>query len=572
MRFDASQQMRLGQHMKLAPRMIQSMEILQMPLLQLEERIAQELESNVTLELDEDDGATGGGAETSTADAAEARQSDDLDGPAPAAASGEADAAPESGDGADEADDWLSADGAGDEGAAESDGPMTVDEQSGREDFERLDSFEADNPEVAESAYDESVHESAAEAIDFDRLASPARGSGADGDPDAKSLAMANAASRSASLSDQLREQWRLADVDDQVRALGEQIIAFIDEDGYLREPLATIIDRMPPPPAGGERPTIPQMERALQAVQLLLEPPGVAARNTRECLLLQVDALMDERRSAGAERERWAVVRRLIADHLDDLAQNRLPRIAEKTGLSMSQIKAAIDKMRLLSLAPARQLVDEPPGVIVPDAIVEYDADSDRYVVYLNDSRLPNLRINQEYARLAKDRQAPRETREFVRKNLSNATWLLDAVEQRRRTLLRVINAVVAAQRDYFDYGPQHLKPLPMTQVAEQLGIHVATVSRAVAEKYLLTPRGVVPLRGFFSGGTQTHSGEEVSWDAVKAALKEIIDAEDKSDPLSDDALAEELARRGIDIARRTVAKYRDQLGIPARRLRKAY
>lgn len=525
--------------MKLAPRMIQSMEILQMPLMQLEERIAQELESNVTLEVDETGGA----------------------GPA-----GDQDGQVRSTDGAVPDD---------------RDGPMTVDETSGRDDFERLNSFEESNPEGAENEYAEAAPErTTSDGIDFDRLASRATASTSGGDPDAKSLAMANTASRSASLAEQLREQWGLAEVEEELRPLGEQIIAFIDDDGYLREPLATIIDRMPPAEGGaadGQRPTITQMERALQAVQLLLEPPGVAARNTRECLLLQVDAIIDEKRvstseQAAAEREKWAVVRRLIADHLDDLAQNRLPRIAEKTGLAMPDIKAAIEKMRLLSLAPARQLVDEQPSVIVPDAIVEYDADSDRYIAYLNDSRLPNLRINQEYAMMAKDREAPRETREFVKKNLSNASWLLDAVEQRRRTLLRVINVVVAAQREYFDFGPQHLRPLPMTQVAEQLGIHVATVSRAVSDKYLLTPRGVVPLRSFFSGGTQTHSGEEVSWDAVKAALKEVIDAEDKQNPLSDDALAEALSKRGIEIARRTVAKYRDQLGIPSARLRKAY
>jgi RNA polymerase sigma-54 factor len=534
MRFDASQQMRLGQHMKLAPRMIQSMEILQMPIMQLEERIAQELESNVTLEIDEGSGA---------------------------GAAGEGEGPARNGDGAI---------------ADERDGPMTVDETSGRDDFERLDSFEESNPEIAENEYSESIPERAnTDAIDFDRLSSRSA-SASGGDPDAKSLAMANTASRGASLAEQLREQWSLVDVEDDLRPLGEQIIAFIDDDGYLREPLTTIIDRMPPDQAGA-KPTVEQMERALQAVQLLLEPPGVAARNIRECLLLQVDAIIDEKRlgsgeTSTAERERWAIVRRLIADHLDDLAQNRLPRIADKTALPMSEIKAAIEKMRLLSLAPARQLVEEQPGVIVPDAIVEYDADGDRYIAYLNDSRLPNLRINQEYAMLAKDREAPRETREFVKKNLSNASWLLDAVEQRRRTLLRVINVVVAAQREYFDFGPQSLKPLPMTQVAEQLGIHVATVSRAVADKYLLTPRGVVPLRSFFSGGTQTHSGEEVSWDAVKAALKEVIDAEDKQNPLSDDALAEALSKRGIEIARRTVAKYRDQLGIPSARLRKAY
>ncbi|MFN7021177.1 MAG: hypothetical protein ACK4WH_07615, partial [Phycisphaerales bacterium] len=404
MRFDASQQMRLGQHMKLAPRMIQSMEILQMPLTQLEERIAQELESNVTLEIDDE--PAGGSAETTDA--------------------------------------CLVGERAGTVDAPE--GPMTIDEGGGKDDFERLDSFEADNPEVAESAYDDSLHDRdpGPEFPDYDRITSRLS-SGGEGDADAKALALNNTASRSASLQEQLREQWSLADVDEELAPLGEQIIGYIDDDGYLREPLATIIDRMPAGD-GRARPSVEQMERALQALQLLLDPPGVAARNTRECLLLQVDAILDQRRGVGGDvdREGWTVVRRLIADHLEDLAQNRLPRIAEKSGLTMDAIKGAMEKMRLLSLAPARQLVEEPPSAIVPDAIVEYDADADRYVAYLNDSRLPNLRINQEYARLAKDRASPAPTREFVKKNLSNAAWLLDAVEQRRRTLLRVINVVV--------------------------------------------------------------------------------------------------------------------------------
>src|ERR1044071_7364484 len=142
----------------------------------------------------------------------------------------------------------------------------------------------------------------------------------------------------------------------------------------------------------------------------------------------------------------------------------------------------------------------------------------------------------------MAKDRAVPKKDRDFLKTNISNAQWLIDAVNQRKHTLLRVINVVVDAQRDFFDYGPQALKPLPMTLVAEQLGIHVATVSRAVADKYVMTPRGVVALRGFFTGGTQNEAGEDVSWDAVKAALKEVIDAEDKANPLSDDALAEEV------------------------------
>jgi RNA polymerase sigma-54 factor len=526
MRFDTSQHMRMSQQMRLAPRMIQSMEILQMPLLQLEERIEQELESNPVLEAVE----AGESPESeAAADLRRQRQETERE-------------------------------------ARENERPLEVDERTGEADFERLEAFEESNPGAVED-------DGAADAARAPARDEPAfeRRPRLDGERDAKADAMANTAARAASMTEQLLEQWRLADVDESLRPLGEAIIAYIDDDGYLRTPLETILDRWPPAaePGAPARPTLEQMQRALTAVQLLLEPPGIAARDVRECLLLQVDAMIAESPARAAD---WQVVRRLIADHLDDLAQNRLPRIAEKTGLSMEQVKAAVERMGVLSLSPGRRLAPSTPGIIIPDAIVEYDQEQDRYVAYLNDSRLPALRVNQEYARMARDRAAPAPTREFLRKNLSNASWLIDAVEQRKRTLLRVINVVVQAQRDFFDLGPQALRPLPMTHVADQLGVHVATVSRAVADKYLMTPRGVVPLRGFFTGGTQTESGEEVSWDAVKAALKEVIDAEDKSNPLSDEALAEEVRKRGIEIARRTVAKYRDQLGIPSARLRKTY
>jgi RNA polymerase sigma-54 factor len=237
-----------------------------------------------------------------------------------------------------------------------------------------------------------------------------------------------------------------------------------------------------------------------------------------------------------------------------------------------MEQIKDALVLLRRLSLAPGRRLVETNERPIVPDAIVEFDEVTGKYFAYLNDNHLPNLRINMEYALLTKDKAMPKRDKEFIKTNLGNAQWLLDAVNQRRHTLLRVVNKVVEHQREFFDYGPQALRPLPMTQVGEELGIHVATVSRAVAEKFLATPRGVMPLRKFFSGGVQTEGGEEVAWDAIKAALREVIDGEDKKKPLSDDALAEELKKRGIDIARRTVAKYRDQLQIQPARLRKVF
>jgi RNA polymerase sigma-54 factor len=539
MRFDTSQHMRLGQHMKLAPRMIQSMEILQMPLMQLEERIAQELESNVTLEQVE-----GGEGE-------DGRDSGEIAEGAASAALREAGEGPS---------------------ASDHDQRLDLDGKSNADDFDRLETFERDNPDYSENAYSEPT----SSTNEFDR-AERTRSSRLDGEPDAKAEAMANTATRGQSLLEQLQDQWRLADVEPELAALGAHVIGFIEEDGYLRTPIATMLDRL----SSGETASAQQAERALEAVQLLLEPPGVAARDTRECLLLQVDARLEQiGRSGGggsaaeieAERGNWRLVRRLIADHLEDLAQNRLPRVAERAGVELAVLNRAIERMRQLSLAPARQLVTERVEVIVPDAIVEYDVDADRYVCYLNDSRLPNLRINKEYAAMSKDKLAPKPTREFIKKNLSNSLWLLDAIEQRRRTLLRVLQVVVGAQREYFDFGPQALKPLPMTQVAEQLGIHVATVSRAVADKHVLTPRGVVALRGFFSGGTKNEAGEDVSWDAIKAALKDVIDAEDKSAPLSDDALAEALSSRGIEIARRTVAKYRDQLKIAPARLRKQF
>ncbi|HYE61789.1 MAG TPA: RNA polymerase factor sigma-54 [Phycisphaerales bacterium] len=546
MRFETSQHMKLGQQMKLAPRMIQSMEILQMPLAELEERIEQELENNPTLELSDGDADDPG----VRMELEELRREE-----------------------------------------AAADRPMSVDEGSAGDDFERLDSFAENNPDAADNEF------SASDYGDHDRseLMAEARDAGISlepgtysvnrsaGERDAKIDAMAAAPARGASLTEQLRGQWALVDVEGSLRPLGELIITFLEDDGYLRTPLEAIAEKAPvgkPAPGEGgpgalvlkERPTVAQLERALKAVQLFLEPAGVAARTPSECLLLQLDALEDEAEDLGWPRQAFHNARVLVADHLEDLTQNRLPRVAEKTGLRLDEIKEALTLLRRLSLAPARRLVEDTNRAIIPDAIVEYDADQDRYIAYLNDARLPNVRINQEYARLSRDKGMEKKDREFLKTNLGNAQWLLDAVGQRRHTLLRVIRAVVEAQRDFFDFGPQALKPLPMTLVAEQLGIHVATVSRAVAEKHLATPRGVVPLRKFFSGGLHTEGGEDVAWDAIKVALKEVIDGEDKARPLSDEALVDELKKRGIEIARRTVAKYRDQLGIAPARLRKQF
>ncbi|MEO1715931.1 MAG: RNA polymerase factor sigma-54 [Planctomycetota bacterium] len=502
MHFNQSQSMKLGQSMKLAPRVIQSMEILQLPLAELEERIEQELEGNITLELAEP-------------------ERDELDTP-------------------ERTDDHADHDEASDS-------------------FERLDEFTSDVPDVVENEFDSSA----------DRVRESDTGranSRLEGEPDARAEAMAQAPARQGTLQDQLMDQWRIADVDEAMLKAGALIIGSLDEDGYLRMPLSEVAEKSPANLGVSEA----MLEDALGAVQLLVDPPGTAARDTRECLLLQLDAIEDEPGERDAEL--LAHVRTLIESHLENLSQNRLPKIAEATGMSMDDIKQAMEFMRRLSLAPARALAPTRSEFVMPDAVVEYDEEQDAYIAYLADRRHANLRVNQEYAKLASDKSLEKKDRDFVRTNVANAQWLIDAVNQRASTVLRVLRVVVDAQRDYFDYGPEQLRPLPMTQVADQLGVHVATVSRAVADKHIQTPRGIVPLRGFFTGGLATDSGEEVSYDAVKAALREVVDNEDKSKPLSDDALAKALKERGIEIARRTVAKYRGQLDIPSARLRKEF
>ncbi len=499
--------------MRLAPRMIQSMEILQLPMLALEERIEQELESNITLETAEP------GSEGPPEDGARVE-------------------APES---------------TGDES-------LDIDE-TGAKDFERLESMEKSYGEAFDNEYSAAGLRQSSDYTEGTYSASRMAG-----ERDGKMDAMANTAARGPSFTDQLLEQWSWAETTPEVREAGELLISFIDTDGYIHTDLEAIADRAPAT-GSGVKPSVDALERALKTLQAALEPPGLAARNTRECLLLQIEAIEREH-----PEEDLSLVKTLVAEHLEDLAQNRLPKVSQKTGLPIETIKAALAWMQRLTVSPGRALVNESPPAIIPDAVIEYDDEEDRYYARLNDGRLPLLRINEAYAKMARDRSVERSTREFVRTNLSNAQWLIDAVNQRNQTVLRVINVVAEAQRDYFEQGPQALRPLPMTQVADQLGVHVATVSRAVAGKYVQTPRGVVALRSFFSGGTQTEGGDDVSWEAVKAALQEIVDGEDKSNPLSDDALAEELKKRGIEIARRTVAKYRSQLGIASARMRKVY
>ncbi|MCC6580309.1 MAG: RNA polymerase factor sigma-54 [Phycisphaeraceae bacterium] len=505
MRIDAGQHMRMDQRMKLAPRMIQSMEILQLPSVALEERIEQELSDNPTLELRE----PCFDAEELQEELTQAQRDDR-------------------------------------EGQRELRVGEDTPTERAADDFERLtnlseeygESWEANTYETGPSYRPASDH----------------------GERDKKLDAMANTAARPLSLADQLLEQWGVVECDDEIRRAGEYLIGFIDDDGYIRAPMSDLISQAP------RGVVVARLEEAILLLQKSLEPVGLAARDVRECLLLQIDTLM----ANEDEPVDLTIERLLVSDYLKDIETNRLPRIAKAANLTVEQINQAKDNLRRFHFHPGRLLICDSAKTITPDAIVEYDEQEDRYIATLCNGRTPNLQISTRYMKMAGDKGVDRKTREFVSQNIRSARWLMEAIQQRNHTLMRVIAVVLEAQRDFFDVGPQALKPLPMTQVADQLGVHVATVSRAVSEKYLQTPRGIYPLRMFFSGGTETEAGDAMSWAAVQARLEEIIRDEDKADPLNDDELVEELKKRGIDIARRTVAKYRSTLNIaPARQRR---
>ena len=505
--------MRIDQRMKLAPRMIQSMEILQMAQAALEERIEQELGANPTLELAE-----------------QTRDEAELD-------ADRRDAERESQEGERE---LVVHEGEGDSNA---------------DDFERLTSMADEYKDSWSDNY------GGGEYTGSDRYETNYRPARDTGERDGKLDAMANTAARGASLYEQLMEQWRMAEVDPDLFTAGEHLLAYVDADGYIRTDRQTLLDQAPRGVTGE------QLDLALDRLQQWLEPPGLCARDLRECLLLQIDA-----RQATDLGMDFTAQRDLVENHLQDIEANRLPGIAKETGMTLDEVKDAIAGLRHFHPHPGRLLASEAPHAITPDAIIDYDEETDTYTARLTNDRLPPLQISPGYQDMAGDKSVDKPTRDFIGNQLRSARWLLEAIEQRSNTLLRVIGVVVEAQRDFFEQGESALKPLPMTTVADQLGIHVATVSRAVNEKYIQTPRGIYPLRMFFSGGTETESGESMSWTAVQAKLQAIIDEEDKSNPWSDDALVEKLKAQGIDIARRTVAKYRKQLNIPTARQRKQY
>jgi RNA polymerase sigma-54 factor len=373
----------------------------------------------------------------------------------------------------------------------------------------------------------------------------------------------------SRDLSDHLRDQVTLLDLDGRQMYLAEEFIGNINEDGYLACGLDKIVDGVNESvqkvvedsdlDVDDLRPyTVAEAEEMLGVIQSL-DPPGVGARDLRECLMLQL-------REAGLEH---SVPYRLVRDCFDELIAHRWSEISKRFGITPADVQRAADEIAKLDPKPGLVYSDASDNYIIPDLIV--DKIDGKYHVFLNDANLPRLKLSKAYQEIARDKKKfEGENKEFISNKLNSANWMIQAIEQRRQTMLKVMNYIVERQREFFEKGVQFLKPLTLREVAEVISMHESTVSRVTNEKFVQTPRGVLPLKFFFSSGLSTTDGEDVSARGIKAQIQKLVADEDAKHPLTDQAIVNILKESGVQIARRTVAKYRDQLGVLSARMRK--
>ena len=353
-------------------------------------------------------------------------------------------------------------------------------------------------------------------------------------------------------LAESLMEQLHFLNLPAEHMAIAEFLVGSIDDSGWLATSIEDVAEAIGRP--------VEDVEKVLLVVQAL-EPAGVGARSLRECLLIQLEA------RAEKDTLPW----RIIHDHIDHLVNRRFPEISRQLKCTAEEVQGAADVIATLNPRPGLLVSSEEPRYVTPDLLV--DRVDEEYIVVLNDRHLPRLRISTAYEGVLRDKKKSEmnsdetKTREYIQGKLNSARWLIQTIEQRRKTMIKVMSCIIREQRDFFDKGIAFLRPLTLQQVARQIDMHESTVSRVCSGKYVQTPRGVFELKFFFSSGLETDAGEEVSARAAKNTIKTLIDEEDKRNPLSDDAIAKKLHEDGLRIARRTVAKYREQLNVlPAR------
>ena len=353
--------------------------------------------------------------------------------------------------------------------------------------------------------------------------------------------------------TEKLINQLKLSVDSDLELEIGEYLVGSLNNDGFLSVELDEV--------ARVFETDVETVERVLAVIQDF-DPPGIGARNLQEALLLQLRA---QGRGDGLAA---AVVR----DHYDALKNRKFAEIARELRVSPKEVQEIAAEIGHLDPRPGLSTFGDDARYVTPDLVVEKV--EGEYVVYLNDSNIPRLRVSRAYAEeLNRNRNGgDTETRKFIVDKLQSARWLIQTIEQRRRTIVKVMQSIVEEQRDFFDKGPVALKPLTLQQVANRIGMHESTVSRVTTNKYVQTPRGVFELKYFFSSSLDTDDGDSMSSKAAKTRIREIIDKEDKAKPMSDQKIVDMLKAEGLNIARRTVAKYREQLNILPARMRKTY
>lgn len=354
---------------------------------------------------------------------------------------------------------------------------------------------------------------------------------------------------RSESLMEHLEFQINLLQISESLEEAAICIVGNIDENGRLNatnEEIATMCGV-----------TTEMVEKARQIV-MRLEPVGCGARDVSECLVAQLEQL--------GEEDSLAID--LVKNHLPDLQAHRLPHLAKQTGLDMSLLNDEINKIKKLDPYPGRRYSSEEPVFVAPEVYIEKIDDD--YIIYFTDDGSPRLRISNTYQRMLEQNGTSKETKDFIKDKVRSAVDLLRNIEHRRQTIYRVVECIVNRQQEFLDKGVSYIKPMMLKDVAEDIGMHLSTISRVVNRKYAHTPQGVIELRRFFSEGMLNEDGEEVSTRIVKLRIKKMIEDEDSRKPITDDDIAKVLSKEGIKLSRRTVAKYRDQLQIPGSRERK--
>ncbi len=357
---------------------------------------------------------------------------------------------------------------------------------------------------------------------------------------------------RPPSLADHLEWQLTMSTLDAELLEPAICVIGNLNADGRLgatNEEMAAM-----------EKVSEEVIEKARQVV-MRLDPVGCGARDVKECLLVQLEVLGESDRLAS----------KLISEHFAELQQHKLPHLSKQIGVEVEVLLEELQFIRTLDPYPGRRYSSEEPILISPEIYIEkLEEDDDEYVIYFADDGSPRLRVSAQYQQML-SQGVSNETKSFIREKMRSAVDLLRNIEHRRQTIYKVVESIVQRQKDFLDHGVQHIKPMMLKDIAEDIGMHLSTVSRVVNRKYAHTPQGVIELRRFFTEGMMNEDGEEISTRIIKLQIKKLIEEEDSHNPITDDQVVKILAKDGIKLSRRTVAKYRDQMQIPGSRERRA-